>query len=395
MHRRSAYEAPGLLEPSEGHHGPNCEAPGHAGDVTHPIDNVYDAVYQCANHIMTSLRADDYGLIVLTPPALLDFSAGEATVRFDISTLSVSRRDWFSVAIQAYEDNLALPLKAGWPDLNGHGRNAIDFEFHDNRVCPVVYRNFVASEGKDIYRGSCQWWKGYDEVLTPSAQTRTTVEITVSRNRVRVSLPDHDLVWDDLELDDLGWDLALVSFLHHSYTPFKSGNGGPNTWHWDNVSIAPSKALTILPGDKRWVNEDNARVAFSKPAPAGSHLRGSAIGTQLEVSVDGGATWAVTTRQASAKMAQPTWQFWHPIPAGTRDILLRAGLPQPNWWRSAWIAKDISIFAPTQDEVAPPAPPKDCYVLRRVYEKVDNRWRLLQNADTAYSASDCIAEQPE
>ena len=409
VHRRSAYEAPGLLQAADVHHGPNCEAPGEDGSVTHTVNTIEGAVYTCANHVMTGFRADDYGLISLTPPALVDFSAGEATITFDVSTLSVSRRDWFSVVIQPYDDNLVLPLEEFSPDLNGYGRSAIALNFEDNVVCPVVYRDFSASEGRDKFSGSCRWWIGWEEFFEPSAMQRQTIEVTISRDRVRVSMPEHDLVWDDMEIAELDWSLGVVSFGHHSYTPFKDGNGGPNTWHWDNVAISPARPFTILRADKRWVNQDNAAISFDQPAPADSHLRGSALGTKVQVSFDDGATWSTARQQPSQRPDKPTWQFWHPVPEGTRKVLLRSGEVHPDWWSDTWVAKDISIFSLATDAPSDPAPPsdppppdnepapaplRDCHAMRRIYDRTNGAEVLLEENDVAYKATDCVAEQP-
>ena len=39
---------------------------------------------------MTSINASGYGVIYLTPDQMVDFSAGEAVVRFDMSTFRTS-----------------------------------------------------------------------------------------------------------------------------------------------------------------------------------------------------------------------------------------------------------------------------------------------------------------
>jgi hypothetical protein len=38
-------------------------------------------------------------------------------------------------------------------------------------------------------------------------------------------------IWADMGTDRLSWGQGLLGFQHHSYTPFKDRNGGPNTWH--------------------------------------------------------------------------------------------------------------------------------------------------------------------
>ncbi|MBI1354737.1 MAG: hypothetical protein GC160_10345 [Acidobacteria bacterium] len=343
-HVRSAQEKLGALDPHDADHGPACEAPGEDGSVTHPVERIEDAVYQCANHVMTSFRADDYGLIALTPPALADFSQGEATIEFDISSWSDSARDWFGVVLQPFDDQLPLPVVEWLPDLNGFGRRALHFDFGGGVICPVVYRDFEAAEGGDKFAGDCRWWDSWDGYFEPSAMARRTIRITVSRTRVRVEMPEVGLVWADMSVADLGWDQAVVSLVHHSYTPFKDGNGGPNTWHWDDVSIEPARPLTILQAQRRWANADGEAFVFPSGAPAGAMLRGSAIGTRLELSFDAGLSWQTAARQPSQKDS-PVWQFLHPVPTGAREVRVRSGGVYPDWWSGGWIAKDLSLLA--------------------------------------------------
>ena len=65
-------------------HGPGCEPP----PATHPTSDYGDAVYLCKDHMMTAINAGGYGMIYLTPDRQIDFSEGEATIRFDVSTLA-------------------------------------------------------------------------------------------------------------------------------------------------------------------------------------------------------------------------------------------------------------------------------------------------------------------
>lgn len=407
VHLRSYYDSPGTSIQHQADHGPMCEAPGADGLVTHPVSSVQDTVYQCANHLMTSFRADEYGLISVTAPTMVDFSGGEATISFEISTLSNSGRDWPAVVIQPFDESLALPLSDEWPDLNGYGRRALQFDLRDGAICPVVIRDFQRSEGASKFAGSCQWYKNIAEFTPPSAQTRQRVEITLSRTRVRVSVPALNLVWDDMSIADLGWDKGLVSLVHHSYTPFKDGNGGPNTWHWDTLEISPSTPVFINQAEPRWANQDGSVFQFSQPAPVNSFLRGSALGTKLELSFDGGTTWEVASYQPSLapEGTQPTWQFWHPVPTGITQVMVRAGEPSVNWWSSAWVAKDLSVMALSTPPPATPAPTtptpvppvadpqpgatNECRRIDVIEQRIDGQWQELQRQVTPYSATSC------
>ena len=52
------------------HHGHDCSAP----PASHAVDSLDDAVFQCRDHIMTSV-AGHYAAAYLTPPAMIDFSS--------------------------------------------------------------------------------------------------------------------------------------------------------------------------------------------------------------------------------------------------------------------------------------------------------------------------------
>src|SRR5829696_1968908 len=110
------------LEAMDAHHGSDCGA----APATHRIASYADAVFQCNDHIMTAINASGYGVIYLTPNQLLDFSTGEAVLRWDMSTIRGSGRDWIDLWISPYADHLQLPLESWLPDLNGRPRHALN-----------------------------------------------------------------------------------------------------------------------------------------------------------------------------------------------------------------------------------------------------------------------------
>lgn len=85
-----------------GHHGATCGAPPLGGSTppgydparVHPISTNADTVFQCNDHIMTATGLAGFGEIYLSPPAMLDFSAGPAVLEFDMSTFKTGSRDW-------------------------------------------------------------------------------------------------------------------------------------------------------------------------------------------------------------------------------------------------------------------------------------------------------------
>jgi hypothetical protein len=90
----------------------------------------------------------------------------------------------------------------------------------------------------------------------------------------------------------------VVQFGHHSYDPTRNcPTCGPNTWHWDNVSLSSAIPFTMLRADRRSVDPDtDPALHFPGPAPAHARLRFAAVGRQVAVSTDGGATWQPAQR---------------------------------------------------------------------------------------------------
>ena len=109
------------LESMHAGHGSDCSAP----PAEHNISSYDDAVFVCRDHVMTAIKAGGYGLIYLTPNQLVDFGAGEAVVKFDVSTLRTSQRDWIDLWITPFNENLQFALDEFLPDGNGNPRNAI------------------------------------------------------------------------------------------------------------------------------------------------------------------------------------------------------------------------------------------------------------------------------
>jgi len=339
---REAWES---LEPMAAHHGPDCGAP----PAVHPITTYDDAVFHCNDHIMTSINASGYGVIYLTPNQQVDFRDGEAVVRFNLSTLRTSQRDWVDLWLTPYDDHLQLPLENWLPDLTGEPRRAVHIRM-DTTNGQSVFRATVYREtaGESLPKRSII---GYEQVVTPSAVRRDPFELRISRTSLKFGMPDHGLWWVDTPFADLGWDRAIVQFGHHSYTPTKDCGPGPcapNTWHWDNVSIAPAVPFTIVPGDVRWLSDERGNaLTFAEPAPPDSHLRFVAIGTAMEVSFDGGASW----QKAQPRPIRPGRDvlntfvaYWTPMPAGATSAMVRGG----NWLAGEWQARDASIWSLTQ-----------------------------------------------
>lgn len=330
------------LDPMEGAHGSHCEAP----PDSHAIQSYADAVFLCRDHVMTALNASDYGVIYLTPNHLVDFSQGEAVIRFDLSTQRTSNRDWVDLWITPYQDNLQLPLEDWLPDLSGEPRHAIHvrMEFGDRATLSGRFRAELINdfEAEALPEAVTE---GYETILEPSPTQRETFELHISGTHLRFGMPAYDLWWVDTALPDLAWTQGVVQFGHHSYNPMKNCETcQPNTWHWDNVVIEPAVPFTILRGDRRYLDSRTGPlVTFRQPAPADSHLRFAGIGDNLEVSFDRGVTWQPAQLQAQEETADEHFKsYWMPIPAGVSLVHFRGD----KWWGGDWHVRDISIWAP-------------------------------------------------
>ena len=326
------------LEPMEAHHGPDC-----AGyPATHPVSSRAGAVFVCNNHLMTAINGSDYGVIYVTPRAMVNFGEGEAVIRWDISTLRTSDRDWWDVWLTPWDDNLALPLERDLPDLTGEPFNAVHLRLAtENAICPEVFINGVAQLPGRFQPGDwCAWWKGYDQVLEPSAVGRTTFELRIARNHLAIGLPGAGLWWYDADLPVmLPFEEAVVQFGHHSYNPGKGG-GTPNTWHWDNLSIAPAVPFSIEVTSPETVVTAGTN-SLGRPAPPGAALRFAANGSIVEI--EDGRGWRTVTPQRAGDGFRSA-SYFVAIPEGTTTVQVRMSAGE-SWYRGPFVAGDFATWS--------------------------------------------------
>lgn len=348
-------------------HGPGCEPP----PASHEVRQYEDACYVCASpsgngHVHTAINDDGYGAVRLTPACQVDFSAGEAVVSFDVTTARTSGRDWLSLWVTPFAEVVQMPLHFSTADGVGEPRRSIHLNMEADALGPdgppsrtfwsaAVIQDFV---GTVLPRAD---YRCYEDVLTPSPTRRDTYELRLSRTRLRFGMPAYDLWWIDTPLAPLDWSRGVVQFGHHSYNPYKNETGtppeqwkaGPNTWAWDNVRIEPAVPFAMLPGLPRSVSRASERVDFADGAPAGAVLRFMALsGIPIEVSLDGGATWASAAEQPGATRRVPVWpgdypphtflSYWQPVPAGTRAVQVRGA---GSWWGDRWLARDFALWS--------------------------------------------------
>ncbi len=324
-------------------HGPNCEAPAEDGSVTHATLRITELVYQCRDHIMTHVPDDGYQVIYLTPNQLADLSNGPATIRFDVSTLSRSARDWVGVWIQGWDTQEQRILEADIPTMQANPRNAVHVEMGAS-CCSMrsdgTYHVQVYDSNRQEVAGIAATGPSWTTKIVPSAQTRQTVEIVLSRTHIKVWAPTLGIVWVDQDIPALQFTQGVVSLGHHSYSAWKGedmltgaccGSGKPNTWHWDNVSISPSTPFSIVHSDKRaamWNESVQARTfTFDAPAPANSYLRFSAFGESVRLAFDGGAMQPAT-RSGEHNFLEHATSYLMRVPQGATRVTFEM---TPTW----------------------------------------------------------------
>lgn len=335
-------------------HGADCAGP----PATHAATTWDAMVFQCNDHLMTSLNASDYGVIYLTPNALADWSGGSAIVQWEMSTARQSVRDWPDLWITSYGTNLTLPLDKSLPDLQGPPRNAYHVSFNTTEFAPIltVVRNgnetdYNAGWNTDSARGDIA-------AGTNQAATRQTFRLTITPTKLTferlASATGQYIQFWSYSVPDLGFRQGVVQLGHHSYTPTKDNSGTPGTWHWDELQIAPSVPFTMVKADRRYVDGSGGVVRFDAPAPANAYLRFSAIGA---VTVDG----ANAGRQASGAddfFPEHFSSYFVPIAEGATEVTI--GLTAQAY---PGFARDFAIWAlgsssPTGTPV-PPTPTVD------------------------------------
>ena len=401
------------LVPMEAHHSSTCGAPIDASGnlITHTMDGNYEnAVFKCADHVMTSINGigrgihDGYGVIYLTPNAMVDFSNGEGIVRFDVSTLRTSARDWIDVWITPYNENLQLPFDTGVVDLQGVPKDAVQVSMgspndaNKSGFRAAVYNNFVDTNDFPSFTDSYNWYTGYEDFMTTSPKQRSTFELRISKNHLKFCMPagqtdingkaindGKEFCWLNKTIKDLPFTSGIVQFGHHSYTPDKDCSFAanlickPNTWHWDNITISPAIPFSMIKGDKRFVDDPKTTVTFQSPAPNNSFLRFAAVG-KTEISFDNGSSWQFAPKQDASFIHENSphegafASYFIPIPTGTKNVNFR--FSTDGSYPGPFRAKDFAIWSkdtaeitsiPTQPQPTPtitpipsasPTPPK-------------------------------------
>jgi hypothetical protein len=343
-----------------------------AGDLgSHHVDAYDDLNYRCRNHMMTALNSAGYGVIYVTPNAMVDWSGGEASVKFALATLRTSGRDWVDLWITPWEDNLAVPLDAHLPDVQGPPRRG----FHIRMTAELkrsAFEAYVIDEYRE-YKLPVATTAGYESILTPMSTRRDTFELRLSKSRLRFGMkklagtdgPAAAMTWVDVPVQPLGWTRGVVQFGHHSFNPAADANpalpaGTGGTWHWDDFQIAPAVPFTMVrpaAGQRRYADAASPTLTLNAATPTNGFLRFAAFGQRLQVSTNGGRTWVDARRQrARFNLADRFHSYWMPIAAGATTLRFRVR-PSDDDDRTAsavWFVRDVAVWS--LGSAAPAAP---------------------------------------
>jgi hypothetical protein len=336
VHTREMQSSPGSVQFMEAGHGSACDAP----PATHSISMAEATVFRCKDHVMTALRADDYGVIYLTPDRMLDWSDGEATLSVNASTLKTSTRDWWDLWLSDWDSNLALPLGDDLPDLQQRGEaNAVEGDYLHIRQ-DFAEPRFVGSRDGGILH---QW--SLEPYTAQSETQRDSFVLTVRASTFDFCKPDEGLCWFLNEPHELNVTRAVVQIGHHSYNPRKDAAGVENTWHWDNLSLSDSVPFTMLRANERYAIGEGS-FSFDYEAPSGAFLRFSAVGS---VRING----ELVPPQVPTEHPEHFNSYFVPIPPGTSSINYVGGPDQ--WWDSMPMMKDVAIWAQVSDDASVPS----------------------------------------
>lgn len=347
---------PAAVKSVTAQHGPDCAAP----PATHAATTVGGMLFGCSNHMMTVIHGGEYGAIYFQPDAMVDFTDGEAIVRWDVSTNRAAGRDFWDVSVTPFSDQLQLPLTGDLPDLQGMPINSIKAAMTVGNQAVSTGTHFdvtVNRNGSEQGVGSSSLV--YESFLATSATRRDTFELRISKTHVSFCMPAYSQCWANANISALNWTKGVVQFSHHSYNPQKDG-GYPNTWHWDNIVMSPAVPLTLIKTNRTSVSGSSTVVTLASPAPAGSWLRFNAWG-KVSISIDGGP-FVLAHRQPSTYSGgyyhvENAGSYWHPLPTGAQSF--RLSFAADDWYSQSMHAQDFGVWseAVTAPPTSTPVPP--------------------------------------
>lgn len=321
----------GATNAMDADHDHACGAP----PATHAVKSPSDAVFLCRDHLMTALNSSDpgYAVIYLTPAAMVDWSSGQATLSFDVSTGRSTNRDWIDLWLTPWEHNMVLPSELYTPDLNGPPRRSLHFRV-TNKFAWQIYRQ---PENVKLSRND---WR--DIPVPYSRPQRDTFKFTIGGGFItlqytNVATQRTTLVERVPMPADLGFSRAVVQLGHHSYTPSKDchfstiGSCGPNTWHWDNVRINPARPFSMT---------KLGRLAAPGTVQVSAGLLRFAARGPTEI--DWGRGWVPVQPVNGPPGNEGQFaSYLVPVPDGAE----RAALRGKTTWAGPWRAENIAVWS--------------------------------------------------
>ena len=350
VHDRDAAQHPGVIAGMMAQHGVDCSAPPATHDTGTSVSN---AVFQCANHIMTAINSDSYGVVYLTPPQMVDFST-QGVVSFDLSTEKHSHRDWWDVTVSPFMDSQALPLQSDLSqgvDLQAQNRNSIVVTTDNLDGAPHAVR--VTNGFAENVAGPYIPANSGIAAGTNQAATRQPFKLTLSKTHIRferlASATGEAIVFVDADIPALTWTQGVIQLGHHSYVPTKCDPSvpcSPGTWHWDNVVASPGIPFYI----QRVAQQNTGGFLTTQPAPAGAFLRFSAICRPV---IDG----VMPPKMTDTGHPEHFSSYLVPIAQGSTSHTV--GFVGDDWYDvgQGCLAKDISVFAQDGSIPSPTASP--------------------------------------
>ncbi len=339
-------------------HGADCSAP----PATHTVSDPDNAVFICRNHMMTTLDTG-VGEIQFASSRMADWSQGTVSINYSMSTMRSSPRDWTTMAVTPFQNNLVLP---GFADqaLPGGPVNALIIQ-----MCVCYPTKFdvslvVNNQETDLGTGGGSVEDALAaHGLAPSAVTRSRFELDISQTHVRFGMPDYGLWWADRDVPAMPFTQGVVQIGQAEYDPEKGCDGcRGNTYHWSDFAISSPVPFTMIhpTGAPQHISTESDRKVFSLPAPspANSFLRMAGIG-DVKFSIDRGASWQTPRVQPSfdnpsgAYLGRSQYHsFWTPIPAGVTSVAFTGG----GWDGGAWMVEDPSVWSDGRPAPGPAVP---------------------------------------
>jgi hypothetical protein len=395
-------------QPNLVQHGPDCGPPGFPYDAanTHMIKTASEAVFICKDHLMTAPGLAGYGAVYMTPPAVVDFSTGPATITWAMSTLRTSSRDWVYVVITPWAEHHEMPYINTDQHIPPHN---IKIALGGTNVFEV-FQNGGFQDSKLNQQDSFHTWddvfRAQNPPLAEDAARRDTFQITLDSRSISMCMPGYvfqgqqDFCWARntplrQPLDPAIWNgQATVQFTHVVYNAEKACEDGalangytsgqqpgdpmgvldqygivhnaygdlhcpPNTWHWDNVTLNPAVPYSVISSSPPTAGTTSARpftVNFAAPAPANANLSFVSWGetSQLRVSFDGGRTWIPPRFQPSTSFAHTEVgeQVFMPVPVGLRSVMVMGA----NGYWGGFAANTFKLVMPPGGTIPTPVP---------------------------------------